>query len=227
MSQLLRSMGLCSHCKIRPPRNERRMCEQCAKTHNDCGNRRHNRLRDSHICAGCGNSNENGYLHCDACRETRRKRVRAKEIKRIADGVCRCGKPGSIGKSVKCWLCWLKNESCNIFGNAKHWKELEILWEEQDGRCAYTNTRLIPGINAQVDHSVPRARGGTETIDNLQWVCGAVNYMKSDLRHDEFLGIISIISGNIGNPSNSAITSDSINYILSKCNVRRRISSRL
>lgn len=50
-----------------------------------------------------------------------------------------------------------------------------------------TGVLLVPGRNASIDHKVPRAKGGSDDIDNLQWVDLKVNLMKRDLDITEFL----------------------------------------
>ncbi len=48
----------------------------------------------------------------------------------------------------------------------------------QGGRCALTGGLLLPGVNASVDHIVPRSAGGTSDETNLQWVVADVNGWK-------------------------------------------------
>ena len=64
---------------------------------------------------------------------------------------------------------------------------LELLFEAQGRRCALTGVLLVPGVNASIDHKVPRAKGGSDDIDNLQWVDLKVNLMKRDMDIHEFL----------------------------------------
>lgn len=62
----------------------------------------------------------------------------------------------------------------------------------------YSGRRLVPGQNASLDHLVPRSRGGTDTLENLQWVDLKVNLMKTDLMHDEFLALCAQICATHG-----------------------------
>lgn len=50
-----------------------------------------------------------------------------------------------------------------------------------------TGILLVPGRNASIDHKVPRAKGGSDDIGNLQWVDLKVNLMKRDMDVPEFL----------------------------------------
>lgn len=63
-------------------------------------------------------------------------------------------------------------------------RDLASLWKRQRGICALTGRRL--DRTAQLDHIVSRAKGGADSIDNLRWVCAAVNYAKRDLGDAEF-----------------------------------------
>lgn len=62
--------------------------------------------------------------------------------------------------------------------------ELARLWRSQRGLCALTGRRL--GREAELDHILPKARGGKDDIGNLRWVCSEVNMAKRDLTDDEF-----------------------------------------
>ena len=61
-----------------------------------------------------------------------------------------------------------------------------VLYEEQNGRC--NGCRIfLPPRNFDVDHIVPRAKGGSDEIDNLQLLCGACNRMKGARSQGELL----------------------------------------
>jgi 5-methylcytosine-specific restriction endonuclease McrA len=64
------------------------------------------------------------------------------------------------------------------------YKELAALWRRQRGRCALTGNRL--DRTAQLDHILPKARGGGDTVANLRWVTLKVNLAKRDMTDAEF-----------------------------------------
>lgn len=64
-------------------------------------------------------------------------------------------------------------------------RELASLWKKQRGRCALSGQRM--GRDAETDHRLPRARGGKDSIENLQWVTRVANRAKRDLTDEEFL----------------------------------------
>ncbi len=60
-------------------------------------------------------------------------------------------------------------------------------FDKQGGRCIYTGVNLIMGDNATLDHKVPKSRGGSDSIENIQWVTRTINQMKTDMTHEEFV----------------------------------------
>lgn len=70
---------------------------------------------------------------------------------------------------------------------------MKALWEKQGGRCAYTGELLIPGVNASLDHKIPSTRGGTNDLENLQWVTYQVNRMKTDMLEEEFFRLCRMV----------------------------------
>ena len=60
------------------------------------------------------------------------------------------------------------------------------MWKAQNGTCALTGEKLIPGKNASLDHIVPRCRGGGND-NNLQWVTKEANYFKRARTNEELI----------------------------------------
>jgi len=60
------------------------------------------------------------------------------------------------------------------------------LFGRQEGRCAGCGT-VFQFRNMAVDHVVPKSRGGTDHIENLQLLCPACNSMKGALPQAEFI----------------------------------------
>ena len=65
-------------------------------------------------------------------------------------------------------------------------RNLRYLIEDQQQRCAITNTPLTPEV-AGLDHIIPLSAGGSNTMDNVQVLHREVNRMKGSLSMDEFL----------------------------------------
>lgn len=108
-----------------------------------------------------------------------------------------CGKPVHFDhpllpmapNSKRCQKCHLKKLARRHLGGTHYWRPLQALFIRQLGKCAYTKERLVLGANASIDHRQPRSRGGARDLGNLQWVTAAVNDMKCDRTHEEFLAL--------------------------------------
>ena len=59
----------------------------------------------------------------------------------------------------------------------------------QEGICAGCKV-LFPFRNFTIDHVVPRARGGTDHVDNLQLLCNACNSLKGARTQAEFMAAL-------------------------------------
>ncbi len=74
----------------------------------------------------------------------------------------------------------------------------EEFWQKlvaQDFRCYYTGVHLVPGVNASLDHRVPRSRGGDPAdIDNCVWCDRLINAFKNDLTEAEFVERCKIVA---------------------------------
>lgn len=64
------------------------------------------------------------------------------------------------------------------------YRDLASIWKRQRGACALTGRRL--DRMAEVDHILPKARGGGDEAVNLRWACRQVNLAKRDLTDIEF-----------------------------------------
>lgn len=96
-----------------------------------------------------------------------------------------CTKKSVAGRY--CLSHWFGNVSYNHFLTRTKADVLKALWEKQKGRCAYTGEKLVPGVNASLDHIEPTSVGGSLEPGNLQWVTKTVNRVKTSLGHREFI----------------------------------------
>lgn len=64
-------------------------------------------------------------------------------------------------------------------------QELREQWNKQGGLCALTGRTL--DSSAELDHVIPRARGGQNTVDNAQWLHSAANQSKRSMLDAEFI----------------------------------------
>lgn len=148
--------------------------------------------RKKGLCVGCSSPVEGKATRCTKCGQSAARAARRDRERRRAHGICSaCLQPVTVGRyCLDHWFCKMA-EYCT--GSRKNSHVLRSLWEEQSGRCAYTDEKLVPGENASVDHKTPRARGGDGSKSNLQWVTDRINRMKTDMTHDEFLAMCQIV----------------------------------
>jgi 5-methylcytosine-specific restriction endonuclease McrA len=61
---------------------------------------------------------------------------------------------------------------------------LRGIWERDEGRCQYTGRKLSPG-EGNIDHVVPRSRGGETTWENCVLADKRINSRKGNLMPSE------------------------------------------
>jgi 5-methylcytosine-specific restriction endonuclease McrA len=67
-------------------------------------------------------------------------------------------------------------------------------YEAQGRRCYYTGGEIEWGVNASIDHVVPRSKGGTDAADNIRIVHITVNKAKNALDEGEFLAMCRLVA---------------------------------
>ena len=65
-------------------------------------------------------------------------------------------------------------------------KQLKLLLEKQEYRCAYTGELMTPET-ASLDHVIPLGRDGVDSIENIAIVLQQVNYAKGTMTREEFV----------------------------------------
>lgn len=73
--------------------------------------------------------------------------------------------------------------------------ELKNLIEKQRYKCALTQVHLTPNT-AELDHITPIKKGGTNEIQNLQWVSKQVNRAKGSMLQSEFIEMCRLVCEN-------------------------------
>jgi len=137
---------------------------------------------------------------CKSCVITYAQKSRKKIWnKRIEKGLCReCGKPTLIHSKRFCEFHYIASMIRNAIGHGS--KEVALrLYDKlysQNFTCPYTGEKLVLGVNAWIDHILPRSRfpGQETSLDNLQWVSKKANKAKHNLTKNEFISFCKLIA---------------------------------
>lgn len=65
-------------------------------------------------------------------------------------------------------------------------KLLAAVYEKTDGHCWYCGAELPPFSNWEIDHQMPRSKGGVNDLWNLVAACRQCNARKSDMMLGEY-----------------------------------------
>lgn len=140
------------------------------------------------VCRDCTSPARPGKRSCAECARKKIAQNKERRHTRRDTGCCvHCGCEAE--NRTVCFPCWLKRKARSNLGDIRRTNELQALWDAQDGRCVYTGEKLIPNVNASLDHKVPRAKGGGNELSNLQWVSFAINRAKQDLSESDFFAL--------------------------------------
>ena len=144
-------------------------------------------LRERGLCVNCCGERDTTYARCSRCLAKHSERRKERRTRLKAQGLCvNCSTPSLAGNTF-CLKCWFTNCAQQTARNYHMGGAIHRLFDEQNGRCAYTDEVLVPGVNASLDHKTPIVRGGSNDISNLQWVTKFINNAKFNLTHEEFI----------------------------------------
>ena len=131
------------------------------------------------LCGSCG---ETSKAHiCDKCKSRYNQCRKARRTKKKSSGKCIwCNNKRT--KGIYCKSCKTKadeRERIRYYESTYgcKWNELENL----------SGIPITIGVDAEIDHIVPKARGGINAITNYQWIHERVNRMKSTIPEREFI----------------------------------------
>ena len=195
-----RQNGLCWSCaEHRPCASDRQQCKECLALARGNAKRSRDDRRANGVCVDCGKPRSGKFLRCAACGDLRRRTYR-----KYADARCctRCGKQADAGGlCVKHWFEVVAKRLRRCSSEADiDASTLARMWARQNGRCALTGQKLVPGLNASVDHILPESRGGLTTEGNLQWTTAAVNSAKWDKTVEEFVELCGQVLRHVAAP---------------------------
>lgn len=188
--------GYCVRCNkpnLDNPGTER--CVACREKENAHAKRARKEKKLANCCSKCGvplDSETESPTHksmCLNCAEAQVESLRQLRAKRKANRECvHCGVSLTVEvEGFDCVECVLKATALHWMGTSTKWEELKELLEKQDHKSIYTGRVIQVTREATVDHKIPRSRGGTGDIENLQWIEFQINLSKSDMTHKEYL----------------------------------------
>jgi hypothetical protein len=83
-----------------------------------------------------------------------------------------------------------KNVKCFISVN-----DIKVIWQKQNGRCAYTDLPLVATAHQIETVSLDRIDSSKDyTADNIQLVCTPINRMKSDMTEEQFIKLCQLVT---------------------------------
>lgn len=126
---------------------------------------------------------------------------------RVLRGYCwRCKSRQHPAFGQYCEYHWYQSTASRHLGTKGHRKSahsprfvgesIKTLLVSQGSECPYTGIRLLPGKNCQLDHVLPKVRYPhlANSLENLEWVHGLINRMKTHLTKDEFIVICRLVA---------------------------------
>lgn len=100
--------------------------------------------------------------------------------------------------------------------------ELMNRWLQQKGQCALCLDRLeLDTRKTHLDHIVPKAQGGGDTIHNLELVCSCCNYAKRDMSLVDFVLLCTKVENTFH--KTDILSGESINRIVRRRWVREQV----
>lgn len=189
-------IGLCGRCGNKNIAGKS-LCEHCICIRNTSRHKlRKNKVKDGK-CQDCTNFVTDNKNRCNICLEKAKISKQKTRKTRNKNGFCYICGVRYITLNKRCDECVLKEIAYRILGTASKWPDLKNIFDKQKGRCPYSNIPLTLGDNAQLDHIVPKSKGGPNTINNIHWVDRIVNKMKSNIPEKIFLKTVMKIANNL------------------------------
>jgi hypothetical protein len=175
----------CKGCSERVGDTKGIYCPQCREAKKTTAKTR----KAAGFCVTCGKAPALRGTQCSGCRTAAIENTRIRKEERLARGCCAyCDEP-RISSSL-CQKHYLQFASKTHFRTIKRHEELAALFDAQQGICPYSGRKLTLGVDASIDHAIPKSRGGSMDIENLQWVQYQVNFMKGDMLDEELFDLV-------------------------------------
>jgi 5-methylcytosine-specific restriction endonuclease McrA len=154
---------------------------------------------DDGLCGLCGKKSDNNI--CDDCKIRSNEQRRSRRLKNRLAGKCLWCSGSAVSQSTLCESCKKGRRFSNIKSHYRRrygcgWEELVKLYQAQNKVCAYSGLPITIGVDAELDHIIPKSKNGFDATDNYQWVHCQVNRMKCTMLHEEFIDLCTKIANN-------------------------------
>ncbi len=199
---IAKAAGLCPDCKL--PVTGTVRCDRCNKRRIELRRllRYDEKKRElqaerikNGLCPRCGAASYGERKHCKACLSRSQGTFEKLKLENRCT-VCRIKLEGRL--ATCCPICSLKATWIRYNKSVEGWEKLLKIYEDQGGRCAYTGDPIALGVDAGLDHKLPRSKYPELVADlsNIQWIRRDINRAKNNLTHEEFLALIDKVHAN-------------------------------
>lgn len=168
----------------------RRHCRECNA---ESARLKHVRYISKGNCTQCRRPHEGEGICCPDCLAKAQRRY----LDRDPNACLECRKSDLI-TSLLCEFCWLKEVSRRFLKTRSKGSELKDLMVQQGYRCALSGVPIRFGLNASIDHILPKSLGGQDTLDNYRWVHTRVNQLRGNLTDAELYDLCYRVVNSLG-----------------------------
>jgi hypothetical protein len=187
-AEALASASACIQCGV--------PCDglRCAACRGAIKDRRSRRVAEGK-CSSCTKRPIVTKTICQVCLDRLNAAAAKRKEERIARGECPLcetpPRPALVGQV--CLDHWFFGAAGRATGSTKNTKAVAALWEAQGGRCALTGFPLTPSAAATLDHKIPKSRGGSRGLENIQWTAWEANRIKGAFTPEEFVALCRMV----------------------------------
>jgi hypothetical protein len=175
--------GRCMLCGRPRGKRGKSRCDECVEARR----LRYHEKKKGGICRNCKNpTNRPGGTFCSSCLSTQKRR----RGERLALGVCLECAAARLPDNARCEIHYLRSVAKRTLGDRALAEGIKAILLAQDFICPFTGRKLTLGLDAALDHKLPKVRGGADAVENVQWIYAPINEMKSYRTDEEFLELV-------------------------------------